>query len=1022
MKFVSSFRIGLVLAALCLCAQAATAQYRIDSWTTESGLPQNSISGLIQTRDGYIWVGTSDGLVRFDGVRFTVFNKANSPNFPNNRLGYLKADKSGRLWVTTEDGVLFYYQNGAFTIVKPRTDTVFGGSGGMQDDGEGSVFVWSNGQNRTFRYRDGKLIPLEIAGLPVNAQPLGADREGTLWFFRDNRVYRYRSGQVSLITLPVPGRQAITYLTTDRSGNTWIARDFDEKIVYRYRNGVLSQVRLPMNRLWSVAEDRSGNIWFASYDKGVARLDAAKANVDQPQPGDFQYFSTANGTGLPSDRCGIILGDREGGVWVSTEKGLARFTPQVVRLFSKLDGMTADNVYPILEDRTGAIWVGAWQNSLMKFVGGKFSTELENDAYAFYSSLYEDPAGKIWFGNMQGLYQLEDGKAVERTSELGVPQGTLINVIITDSAGRRWTGMGAGLSRWANGQNTVFTVKDGLSENFVVALLQTHDGRLWIGTRGGVAVMDDPGAANPSFVRYTETEGLASNNTRSLYEDADGVVWIGSYEGGITRVKDGRLNRITMNDGLFSNGVFCFLEDDHGWIWMNSNQGIFRVRRQELNDFADGKSKSVTSIAYGRQDGLLSVEGNGGRQPAGIKTRDGRLWFPMAQGLAMIDPEAVITNPLPPPVLIEAVAIDRHAVANDIFQAAVQDPNQRIEMAPGQVNLEIQYTGLSLVASNEVKFKYKLEGLDPDWTDAGRRRTAYFSFIPPGTYTFRVIAANRDGVWNESGAIIKIVVRPHFYRTWWFFTLLALGIVGIAAAVYRYRVSQLKREREQQFAFTRQLIAKQEDERKRIAGELHDSLGQRLIIIKNLALMHLARDAKHDGNIKDLSDETSAAIAEVKEISYNLRPYQLDRIGMTKAIEGLVTKISAASTIEFFTDIAPIDDFFDQEAEINFYRIVQESLNNLVKYSAATRASVTVEREGDRLELTIRDNGKGFDAAALMRPDSKARGFGLIGIVERAQFLGSNPVIQSAPGQGTMIKLIVDRKSAASPNQPTETT
>jgi signal transduction histidine kinase/ligand-binding sensor domain-containing protein len=1005
--------IGIFLAAVCLSTWTVKGQYRIDSWTTENGLPQNSISGLIQTPDGYIWVGTSDGLVRFDGVRFTVFNKANSPNFPNNRLGYLKADRSGRIWVTTEDGVLFYYQNGAFTIVKPKNDPVFGESGGMQDDGEGSVLVWSNAQSRTFRYRDGKLAPLEIAGLPVNAQPLGADRERTLWFFRDNRVYRVRSGQVTTLTLPVPGRQAITYITTDRSGNTWIARDFDEKIIYRYRHGVISSVPLPMGRIWSVTEDRFGNIWFASYDQGVARLDAAKANTDEPQPGDFQYFSLAHGAaGLPSDHCVIILADPEGGVWTGTEKGLARFTPQVVRMFSKADGMPEDNVYPILEDRTGAIWLGAWQNSLMKFAGGKFSTELMDSNYAFYSSLYEDPSGGIWFGNLHGFYQFKDRKPVERTAELGFPAGVLVNVVITDRAGRRWAGLGQGLSRTVNGQNSVFTVKDGVPDDFVDALLAARDGRLWVGTRGGVAVIANPGAPSPVFTRYTEAEGLAGNHTRSLYEDADGVVWIGSYDGGITRVKDGRLIRITMNDGLFSNGVFCFLEDNHGWIWMNSNQGIFRVRRQELNDFADGKVKTVTSIAYGRQDGLFSVEGNGGRQPAGIKARDGKLWFPMAQGLAMVDPEAVITNPLPPPVLIESVAIDRHPVANDLFQAAIHDPNQTIVMAPGQVNLEIQYTGLSLIASNEVKFKYKLEGLDPDWTDAGRRRTAYFSFIPPGTYTFRVIAANRDGVWNETGAVIKIVVKPHFYRTWWFFTLLALGIVGIAAAVYRYRVTQLKREREQQFAFTRQLIAKQEDERKRIAGELHDSLGQRLIIIKNLALMHLAAGTKQDGDIKDLSDETSAAIAEVKEISYNLRPYQLDRIGMTKAIEGLVTKVSAASTIEFFTDIAPIDDFFDSEAEINFYRIVQESLNNMVKYSAASRASVTVERDGDRLELTVRDNGKGFDAAALMKADSKARGFGLIGIVERSQFLGSNPVIQSSPGQGTLIKLIVNRKSA----------
>lgn len=1013
--------IGIFLVVLCLSARAARASYRIDSWTTENGLPQNSISGLVQTADGYIWFGTSDGLVRFDGVRFTVFNKANSANFPNNRLGYLQRDLSGRLWCVTEDGVLLYYQRGAFTIVVPQNDPWFGAAGGIQDDGAGSVLVWSNKLKLTFRFRDGALIPFEIPGLPALALPLGADREGALWFYLQDEVYHYRSGQLQMFKVPGGASVATTKILLDRAGNVWFGRDTQEKIIYRLRHGVLSPVRLPLGRVWGITEDRFGNIWFSSYDSGIARLDASKVNVDEPQPEDFEYFSISTGAvGLPTDRCGILLSDPEGGVWVTTEKGLARFTPQAVRLFSKLDGMTADNVYPILQDRTGAIWVGAWQHSLMKFEGGAFTKVLDDEQFSFFSSLFEDAAGSIWFGNLNGAYQIENGKPVDRTVQFGLNNGVIINVMMEDNAGRRWAGTDQGLSRAANGPATVFTIKDGLPDDFVDALLQSRDGKLWIGTRGGVAVITDPAAATPGFIRYTEADGLAGNYTRSLYEDADGVIWIGSYDGGITRIKDGRLHRITMNDGLFSNGVFCFLEDRQGWFWMNSNQGIFRIRRQELNDFADGKVKSVTSIAYGRQDGLTSVEGNGGRQPAGIKARDGKLWFPMAQGLAVVDPEAVIANPLPPPVLIESVSVDRHALSNDTFQAVLHDPNRAVVVEAGQSNLEIQYTGISLIASNEVKFKYKLEGLDQDWTDAGRRRTAYFSFIPPGTYTFRVIAANRDGVWNETGAVIKVTVKPHFYRTWWFFSLVALGLVGIAVAIYRYRVTQLKREREQQFAFTRQLIAKQEDERKRIAGELHDSLGQRLIIIKNLALMHLAADAKKDGNIKDLSDETSAAIAEVKEISYNLRPYQLDRIGMTKAIEGLVSKISAASAIEFFVDVAPIDDFFDSEAEINFYRIVQESLNNMVKYSAATRASVTVELEGDRLELTIRDDGKGFDAAALMRPDSKARGFGLIGIVERAQFLGSNPIIQSAPGQGTMIKLVVDRKSAASPDRPTE--
>jgi signal transduction histidine kinase len=428
---------------------------------------------------------------------------------------------------------------------------------------------------------------------------------------------------------------------------------------------------------------------------------------------------------------------------------------------------------------------------------------------------------------------------------------------------------------------------------------------------------------------------------------------------------------------------------------MSCNRGIYRVRKQELNDFADGKIKAITSIGYGKSDGMLNVECNGGRWPAGIRARDGKLWFPTMGGVAIIDPAAVTTNTQPPPVVIESVLVDRLPTAFD----------KDVRITPGQENFEIQYTALSFINSENLRFKYKLEGLDHDWVEAGTRRTAYFSHVPPGEYTFQVIAANSDGVWNEEGKSIKIVVLPPFYKTWWFMVVAALMMALVAYVMIKRYLRKIERERLAQQTFARQLIASQEQERKRIAAELHDSLGQRLVVIKNLALMFLSAKNGDVGNlqqIEELSTETSQAIGEVKAISYNLRPYQLDRIGLTKAVEAIVRTVQSASAIDFRAEIDDIDDYFPKDSEINFYRIVQECVNNVVKHSGASAAFVNIKRTGAILVLEVSDNGKGFTPHQL---ESKNGGFGLVGIAERAELLGGKVEIKSAPEQGAMIKI-----------------
>jgi signal transduction histidine kinase len=403
---------------------------------------------------------------------------------------------------------------------------------------------------------------------------------------------------------------------------------------------------------------------------------------------------------------------------------------------------------------------------------------------------------------------------------------------------------------------------------------------------------------------------------------------------------------------------------------------------------------------------MLNSECNGGREQAGTRTRDGKLWFPTQDGLAVIDPEALPHNPLPPSVVIETGNVRGRPVP---LAGGWQ-------LKPNEGSLEIRYTGLSLLKSDQVRFRYRLEGLDPAWVEAGTRRAAYYPYLPPGHYIFRVTACNSDLVWNEEGATLAIVVLPPFYQTWWFTGSMCAGVVGMASLVWKRRVGQLERAHAMQLAFSRQLIESQESEHKRMAAELHDSLGQHLLVIKNRAVLG-TRSAGDQAAAKDQFDEITAsasqAIDEVRQIAYNLRPLNLERLGVTVVIEELIEQVASASGIQFSADIMELDESLTPEDAINLYRIVQESVNNIVRHAHATKARVEIWSESGNLHVTVADNGQGFDV------DSPARrGLGLTSISERVRMLGGVHTVFSKAGQGTTltIRFPADRREKEKSN------
>ncbi len=657
------------------------------------------------------------------------------------------------------------------------------------------------------------------------------------------------------------------------------------------------------------------------------------------------------------------------------------------------------NVYPICEGHDGSVWIGAWRKGLSRYRDGKFLNYTARDGLStsLITALAVDREDRVWVGAGEELRVISSGR-VGTPSGIQLPSRATVQAILPHRDGVLWIGTTRGLFRSENGAADFFTATDGLAGNDVRVLVEGRNGDLWIAGYGGLTLRRDG-----HFTHWTANEGLPSATIRTVYPDSDGVVWIGTYDGGLARLENGKFTQYTTRSGLFDNGVFQILEDDRHNLWMSSNRGIHRVSKVELNEFARGRRTTVASVAYGKVDGMSNVECNGAYWPAGIRARDGKLWFPTQDGVAVIDTAALPANPQPPPVMIESVLVDNRSLPLD----------RPLRLDPSNRSFEIQYTALSFINSQQIRFRYRLQGLDPDWVDAGGRRTAYYSHVPPGKYRFQVTARNSDGVWNTVGRELSLEILAPFYQTWTFQVLAALMLAGIIAVAWRYRVAQFQQMEALQHAFSRQLIASQENERKRIAAELHDSLGQRLVIVMNLVLFYLREHEKPESDgadlksIEEISVEVTHAINETREISYNLRPFRLDRVGLTKATSGLVQSVAAASAIDITADLDRIDDVFPEDLRINFYRIVQESLANVVKHSLASRVVVTARRSAQHVVLTIRDDGCGFTPGA-SKADSGKSGFGLTGMKERASLLGGVLEVRSAPGHGTVVTVTFD--------------
>jgi signal transduction histidine kinase/streptogramin lyase len=770
--------------AAALDPDLAISQYSHRVWKAEAeagALRQSSVFSIRQTRDGYLWLGTQEGVARFDGARFKVFNVQNTDQIRHNDVWTLLEDLDGALWIGTRGGGLTRFKDGVF--VNFGTEQGLSGEAvhALWQTPDGSLWIGTRG-NGLNRYKEGVVTTFSVAdGLPSDTiYALYGDRNGTLWIGTDGGgIALLRDGAFStLSTKQGLSNDTIYAFLEDRHGSLWIGTGAG---LNRWRDGKLTVFRtadgLSSDIIRSLHEDRDGNLWIGTDGGGLNRY----------ARGRFTSFTQQQG--LSNDNVGAIFEDREGSLWIGTDAGgLNRLKDNKFVSYSTIEGLPNDNARSIIEGADGAIWVGTF-GGLARYHEGSFRTYGRGDGLSgdVVLSLAVTRDGALWAGTLgAGLNRLSQGQFTHYGKAQGLSHDTVL-ALIEDSAGTLWAGTrSGGLNRLENGRFRAYTTADGLGANDVRYLAEARDGGLWVATLGGGLNRMKDGA----FQVIGKRDGLSSDLVLSVLEDADCTVWVGTFGGGLNRLKDGRITTYSERDGLLSDSVFQILDDGRGHLWLSSNHGVARVARRELDDFAAGRVTRVQPIGYGVADGMRSAECNGAHQPAGWRARDGRLWFPTIQGVTAVDPHRMTLNTLAPPVLVEELRVNGVEVAL----------GENLELPPGRSRLHFQYTALSLVAPENMKFRYRLEGFDEDWVTGGPSRSASYTNLPPGAYTFRVTASNNDGVWNEQGAAFAFRLKPTFYQHPAFYAvyLAALALaVGVGMRVQRRRVRQLQaRERE----------------------------------------------------------------------------------------------------------------------------------------------------------------------------------------------------------------------------------
>lgn len=960
----------------------------VDICGIEDGLPGSSVISVIQTRDGYLWLGTLYGLVRFDGLHFTSFDEANTPGLNSSRIVKLFEDSRGDLWAGTENaGVALIKKSGEVRNFDLGRGSAGGSLISICEDTNGVVWLLT-GDNQLGRYQNDKLDIAPARG----CKTIMVEKSGPLWMGTAQGLFSISktttNAKAFLVDQFIPVNGKLDFLLAGQKGGFWALADGRiQKYKGSQRVQDLAAYPWGATPVMAACEDLEGNLIVGTYGAGVYWFDSQGKYIH------LGAGELGNGSILS------LTMDREGGLWIGTNGGgLAHVKRKMFGVLASSDGKT---VQAVSEDAKHGLWIGYNEDRVEHWDGARAQTfAVANSPYAYTKSIFVDRAqrvwGGMWFAGDPCLFQFENG--IFQRTFAGVSLRD-ISAIYEDSKGTLWFGTQDGLAVW-NGRNWKrFTTRDGLPANDVRAIAPGADGSMWIGTGAGLAQLQ-----GETVTALRKKDGLPSEDVSALLVDADGVLWVATRGSGLARFAKNRWTHYTTRDGLAANSIGYLIEDGLGNLWLGSNGGLMRIPKKSLNDFADGTAESINCRAYVEADGLPTRECTQGSQPAACRTADGQLWFPTTKGLVSVNPAALKPNRFQPPVVIESIAVEGREQSKNPFRT---EPAE-VVLRPGQQRLEIHYTSLNVGSAAQARFRYKLEaeGQKVGWNDVGGVRSAIYTKLPPGRYHFEVTACNEDGEWNATPLALEIIVKPPFWKTWWFSTVSGIAfVVLVVALVYYFSTQKLQRE----LALVRQQEAL-ERERGRIARDLHDQLGANLMQISLLGEMaetdkDLPEEVEsHAEQITATARETAKAL---DEIVWAVNPSNDTLEGLmtyaTKYAQEYFALAGLRYRLEVPRDLP--DHAIAPDVRHNVFLAFKEAVNNVVKHAQATEAHVRLRFEAQRFLLEIEDNGRGPAAAA-----EKSGRNGLRNMRRRLEDVGGSFSMEPAPEKGTIVRLTVPLK------------
>jgi signal transduction histidine kinase/ligand-binding sensor domain-containing protein len=995
---LACFRCGRVLAALFLGPAISFAGSETDwfarSWTTEDGLPNNTVHAIAQTPDGYLWLGSPAGLARFDGIRFEEFSPTNYIPLPNRGTIVMINGREGGLWMGLDRGSVVY-------LNADRTRTYTEGlpkviPNGLAEDADGGLWI-AYRQGSLYRIKENRVTAITPEdGLPpgVDICALTTDNKGNLWFAKSGQVGICRAGKLHCLKRfePAPAR-----LASARAGGVWLCLGFQ---LYKFDEAGDFQDQgefhpdRPGTAATCMLEDHEGAVWIGTSFNGLFRHDDS----------GFQAIGTTHQE---------ILGmseDNEGNIWVGTfGGGLDRVRRRAISLQGTEAGLPFASVESICQDPSGTIWAVAQNGVLARRINGKWNAVPANENWPDDATcVTADTNGTIWVGTrLHGLYCWRNGKFLNWGDPKQI-RGQAIHTLLVSRAGDLWIGEENphdphAIQRLRSGELRTFDLPP--DSRIVRAMAEDTAGNIWAGTSKGVLLRFTGDTLTDATPKPEEPLSI-----RCLYTTPDGALWIGYAGFGVGRLKSGRYGEIRTEQGFHDNWISHILSDGHGWLWFGGDRGIFKVRQQELEEAAENRALRVRSIQFGKGDGLPSLLATFGDSPNALRSRDGRLWIPMRTALAVVEPQKVAENTVAPRALLSQVSVGDRKIAwyggalpvrtsADAPVLDLRSTDTSIRLPPAHRRLLFEFSAPSFTAPENVQFRYRLEPLDEDWVAADIRRSAEYPRLPAGNYVFRVIACNYEGVWDKTGTVLSLVVAPFFWQTLWFrisgLTAFTLAVVAAVRIISFRRLHQRLRILEQQEALHR--------ERARIAKDIHDDVGANLTqiaLLGELAQQDRTEPEKAAERMGKISGTARLAIKSLDEIVWAVNPRNDTLAHLIDYAGQFAVDFLRAAGIRCRLDLPeqPPARELSTDLRHNLFLVIKEALNNVAKHAHASevwlRASVTPQA----LEVVVEDNGCGFDKVA-----DNSVSDGLRNMRQRMEDIGGQCRIESKPGAGTKV-------------------